>query len=131
MSGYSTTPLVRKLGLKEGFRVRLENEPDEYFSWLEGLPAISRPDSGPYDFVHLFVNKLDLLETQLEHYRQNIAPDGMIWVSWFKRASKLPSEITEDLIRATCLPLGLVDIKVCSVSDQWSALKLVIRKELR
>ena len=108
------------------------NQPDNYNLLLgphyKILNAGSMP---PWDFVHLFVNDLAKLEDDLFELRTLIASDGMIWVSWYKKSAKKPTEITEDLIRDTCLPLGLVDVKVCSVSEDWSGLKLVIRKELR
>ena len=85
----------------------------------------------PYDFVHLFVNQLGELEDQLFSLRSKLNPAGMVWVSWYKKNAKKPTEITEDLIRETCLPLGFVDVKVCAVTEEWSGLKLVIRKELR
>ena len=86
---------------------------------------------GPYDLIHFFVNKVDTLENGLIKYRENIVSNGMIWVSWYKKASKQPTEIIEDTIRDTALALDLVDIKVCSVNDDWSGLKLVIPVSLR
>lgn len=131
MSGYSKTPLWKKLGLKEGHRICLIAPPEGYESWIAPAPPVVHASEPPYNFVHLFVNETDKLEKELHRLRREIVPDGMIWVSWHKKASKLPSEITEDIIRETALPLGLVDIKVCAVSEVWSGLKLVIRKELR
>lgn len=131
-TGYSQKPLSLKLGLVKGMDVKFIHPPDEYFQWLgkewkQG--AIDHP--GPWDFVHLFVNRLDQLESNLFELRSGIKPAGMVWVSWFKKSAKKPTEITEDLIRDTCLPLGFVDVKVCAVSEEWSGLKLVIRKERR
>ncbi len=131
MSGYSKTPLAKKLGFKSGMRVRFMNAPDNYSSWIEPLPAVEFPEHPPYNFIHIFENRRDLLESSLRDCRREIYQDGMIWVSWYKKASKLPTEITEDAIRELALPIGLVDIKVCSVNEIWSGLKLVIRKELR
>ena len=106
--------------------------PKDYRSWLgEDDVHIFSTSKAPWDFVHLFVNRVSELEDQLYQLRTRIKPDGMIWVSWYKKTSGKESEITEDIIRDTCLPLGLVDIKVCAVSEEWSGLKLVIRKELR
>ena len=131
MSGFSGTPLIRKLGLKDGMRAMVINSPVEYLSWLT-LPANHQwTTAPPFDFVHLFTNDLSELEVRLHQLRNEITSSGMIWVSWYKRASGEASEITEDLVRATCLPLGLVDIKVCSVSDKWSGLQLVIRRDPR
>lgn len=83
------------------------------------------------DYIHLFVKEKNVLEATLKASLQNIVQNGMIWVSWPKKASKIPTDITEDTIRELCLPMGLVDIKVCAVDAIWSGLKLVIRKELR
>lgn len=130
--GYSSRSLAQKLGLKDGMNAIAINAPDDYLSLLGGnkkiLHANARP---PWDFVHLFVNKIEALEEQLHYLRSHLTPDGMLWVSWYKKSAKLPTEITEDIIRDTCLPLGFVDIKVCAVTEIWSGLKLVIRKELR
>ena len=85
----------------------------------------------PVDILHLFTNSRDELFRVLEEARRVIKQDGAIWVSWYKKAAKLPTEITEDTIRDAALPMGLVDVKVCAVDEKWSGLKLVIRKELR
>jgi len=131
MAGYSTTPLVKKLGLSEGARVRFIHAPEEYESWLTPMPAVRRTRKPPYDFVHLFVNTVEELEDLLPELRNAIDDDGMIWVSWYKKSSGKMSGLTEDIIRDTALALGLVDVKVCAVSDEWSGLKLVIRTVLR
>lgn len=131
MSGYSKTPLFKKLGYKKGMQVCLIKEPADYLTWVQPLPAVEFINEPPYDFVHLFVNEIARLEELALHLRNEITQNGMIWISWHKKASELPSEITEDIIRDIILPLGLVDIKVCSVTDVWSGLKVVIRKELR
>ena len=106
--------------------------PSDYYNWLDENASIFKKVSAPpWDFVHLFTNQITILEDQLVKLKPELKPDGMVWVSWYKKSSKLPTEITEDIIRDTCFPLGLVDIKVCSVSTDWSGLKLVIRKKLR
>lgn len=134
MSGYSGTPLAKKLGIKPGFRIKLKNAPAEYTEWigpeLEETNCSSRLRND-IDLWHLFSCKRKELETTLRSAMNQIKPDGMIWVSWPKKSSGVPSEITEDTIRKVALPMGLVDVKVCAVSDVWSGLKLVIRKELR
>lgn len=133
MAGYSGTPLWKKLGLKPGLTCCVLNPPDEYkFGLLAGSPEIRwvGPDSAA-EFVHLFTTSRAELETTLPKLKPQIAPDGMIWVSWPKKASKVATDVSEDTIREVCLPLGLVDIKVCAVDEIWSGLKLVIRKELR
>ena len=133
-AGYSGTPLAKKLGIKKDFLIRLVNEPEEYFELLgeipEGLVFVSSY-MAPLDLAHVFTNSRTELMEELGVNRDLIKPDGAIWVSWYKKAAKLPTEITEDLIREAALPLGLVDVKVCAVDEKWSGLKLVIRKENR
>ncbi len=131
MPGYSGTPLFKKLGYKPGQRVLLVNAPEQYFEWLDIPHQLEIVADTPYDIVHLFTNSRQELEDQIHSLRYGIAQTGSIWVSWYKRASKLPTEITEDIIREVVLPTGLVDVKVCSVSPQWSGLKMMIREELR
>lgn len=134
MAGYSGTPLWKKLGLKPGLRVAVIGAPDDYLSLLgEDAPEVewhAAPEPGD-DLVHIFETRRSALERQLSALRDSIDRAGMIWVSWPKKSSRVPSEITEDTIREVALPIGLVDVKVCAVSDVWSGLKLVIRKELR
>ncbi len=128
-SGYSNTPLVKKLGIKEGFVIRLVNEPVHYFDLLAGIPAnvrLIKDKKKAKDLVHYFTKKLAELERDIISLRKEIFPDGAIWVSWPKKASKVETDITEDLIRDIALSNGLVDIKVCAVDEVWSALKLVV-----
>ena len=127
MAGYSGTPLVKKLGLKDGQRIRFIQPPEEFDLWLGSLPEVKQVNRKPYDVVVLFVNRVSLLEEWLLKLRNEISQSGMIWVAWYKKSSKKPSEIAEDLIRDTAIPLGLVDVKVCAISEEWSGLKLVIR----
>ena len=106
--------------------------PAEYHTWLGQSSSIfNTSNTPPFDFIHVFENSLSGLENHLSDFRNKMHPNGMIWVSWYKKSSKLKSEITEDLIRDTCFPLGLVDVKVCAVNEVWSGLKLVIRKKNR
>lgn len=133
-AGYSGTPLARKLGIKAGTRVLASDAPEDYRAWLSPLPegvVFEAALSASTDVVHLFVDRREDLAAALTSLRANIRRDGAIWVSWPKKASRVPTDITEDVIRDIALPLGLVDIKVCAVSEVWSGLKLVIRKELR
>jgi hypothetical protein len=130
MTGYSGTPLVKKLGIKEGFKIKLVNPPENYFDLTGNLPpgvVILKTKNDMADFIHLFTNKISDLEKQIIKLKDEIKKDGMIWVSWYKKSAKLPTEITEDIIRNTVLPLGLVDVKVCAVDEKWSGLKLVWR----
>jgi hypothetical protein len=133
-SGYSGTPLVRKLGIKGGARVFLVGAPVEYAEWLEPLPAgvcfTTRP-AADTDMAHVFATARSDLVRHLASLRKSLRPDAMLWVSWPKRVSKMPTDITEDTIREVALPLGFVDVKVCAVTEVWSGLKLVVRKELR
>lgn len=140
-TGYSGTPLAKKLGIKEGFSVLAVDAPANYVELVSPLPddvEIRNAEvrrltmvNGNLDLVHLFTNGRDELFRQLPVLQKLIKQDGMIWVSWYKKAAKLPTEITEDTIRDAALPLGLVDVKVCAVDEKWSGLKLVIRKENR
>lgn len=133
-AGYSGTPLIKKLGIVDEMRVHLRHAPAHYLSLLGGLPAsvkLTKQLRGEVDFIHLFVTERSLLETEIPLCMKQLHCDGMIWVSWPKKASKMPTDITEDVIREVILPLGLVDVKVCAVDEVWSGLKLVIRKKLR
>ena len=132
--GYSGTPLARKLGIVAGSRVVATHAPDDYLAWLAPLPAGVRFDtdvSAATEVVHLFVDRRAALERELDGLRHRIAPSTAVWVSWPKKASRVPTDITEDVIRELALPIGFVDVKVCAVSTVWSGLKLVIRRELR
>ncbi len=134
LTGYSGTPLAKKLGIVEAVRVVTRNAPPEYAELLAPLPADVRfePKVSPAtDVVHLFSSHKSDLKQHLETLRHTVRSDCAVWVSWPKKASKVPTDITEDTIREVALPLGFVDIKVCAVSEVWSGLKLVIRKELR
>ena len=135
MAGYSSTPLAKKLGYKAGLTVHLHAAPAHYQKILalddpKSVTWLKEPKAG-VQFIHAFTTEFAQLGKLLALYRQRLAPDGVMWISWPKKASKVPTDITEDRIRDACLPLGLVDIKVCAVDEVWSGLKLVIRKELR
>jgi hypothetical protein len=132
--GYSGRSLVGKLGIKEGARVLVLGDAPDYSELLGALPAgmhlVSRAGR-TVDLVHLFTLRRADLERRLEALRASLRPDAVVWVSWPKKASKVPTDITEDVIREVALPLGFVDIKVCAVTDVWSGLKLVVRTALR
>ena len=131
MTAYSGTPLAKKLTLKDGYRVVFEGMPDSVRAEIDAF-GVALADGGEApDAVHVFATERVVLEERLIHWRGRIAQAGQIWVSWPKKASKVPTDITEDVVRDVCLPMGLVDIKVCAVDEIWSGLKLVIRKELR
>jgi hypothetical protein len=123
-SGYSATPLFRKLGLREGLSIRLIHPPDHYTQAVGEWSLIS---TEPLDFIHFFTNSLSELESVLPQLKTSLAKTGMIWVSWYKRSAKKPTELSDTIVRDTALGIGLVDVKVCAVDDDWSALKLVYR----
>ena len=134
MSGYSGTPLAQKLGIKVGQRVIPINAPATYRKLVAPLPErVSFSDrlGKNATFMHLFVSERKLLEKQLKRLRKMIADNGVVWVSWPKKSSGVRTDVTEDVIRDVALPLGFVDIKVCAVTETWSGLKLVIRRENR
>jgi hypothetical protein len=129
MAGYSATPLAKKLGIKEGFRINLINTPDYYFSLFTDLPTnliFTNYKDEKLDFVHFFTKQRSEFMELLPNIKSTIKQNGIIWVSWPKKASKVVTDITEDVIRNYALQIGLVDIKVCAVDEIWSGLKLVI-----
>jgi hypothetical protein len=135
MAGYSSTPLWKKLGYKAGTDAVVDGAPAEYVTLLQLPPEIQvrwqpRAKRG-VPLVHVFCRDAATLKKKLGVLRKQIAPDGVIWVSWPKKASGVQTDITEDTVRAYALPLGLVDIKVCAVDDVWSALKLTVRRSQR
>lgn len=133
-AGYSGTPLAKKLGIAADSRVVAIGAPKEYREWLAPIPdgvVFGRAVSNSTRVVHLFTTERAVLARELARLRDLIAPDAMVWISWPKKAAKVPTDITEDVIRDVALPMGYVDVKVCAVSDVWSGLKLVIRKALR
>jgi hypothetical protein len=133
-AGYSGTPLAKKLGFREHARVCALDAPADYRDLLAPIPAgvafVARPGKET-DIVHVFVKERAVLVRRLDAILRATRPDASIWVSWPKKAAKVPTDITEDTIREVALPLGLVDVKVCAVDAVWSGLKLVIRKENR
>ena len=134
MAGYSGTSLVSKLGIHAGAAVYPRNAPHGYLDLLKPLPEdvtfVSRL-SNTTDLVHTFCTRKADLAAFLKTCRSRLRPTAAVWVSWPKKSANVPSDITEDEIRKLALPLGFVDVKVCAVSDVWSGLKLVVRKELR
>lgn len=131
--GYSGTPLAKKLSLRDGQRVWFDNMPEDIAEEI-GEYALDLTFVDPAQRVHaahVFVTERADLETKLTALRNQIAPDGQVWVSWPKKAAKAQTDITEDTIREVALPMGFVDTKVCAIDETWSGLKLVIRKELR
>jgi len=130
MSGYSGTPLAKKLGIRAGARVFLEGAPANYGRLIAPLPpgvlTSARLDART-DLVHLFATARATLDRRLRSVRRVMRDDAAIWVSWPKKAARLDTDITEGTVRELALPLGLVDVKVCAVDEIWSGLKLVVR----
>ena len=127
--GYSGTPLIKKLGIKPEMKVLIINKPDDYYKLLEvDITDQSCKSNGIPDFIHLFVKTVKEFESEMKAlkivYKKNLSV--IIWVSWYKKAAKIPTDITEDVIRNYALKNDLVDVKVCAVSDIWSGLKLVV-----
>jgi hypothetical protein len=132
-AGYSATPLPAKLGFKPGMTAVYLDAPDhldELLGELDGV-TVKRALRGHADLVLCFITQRRDLERRAVKLRQAVAPDGMVWVCWPKKASKVPTDIVENVVRDVLLPTGLVDIKVAAVDETWSGLKLVVRKELR
>jgi hypothetical protein len=128
MAGYSGTPLPKKLGIKEQFRVALLDLPSEVKAELKGaLAGCVVVTSGPVDFGMIFVKSASELRKQFPRFAKLLAPAGMLWVSWPKKASGVASDLDENEVRRIGLEAGLVDVKVCAVNEVWSGLKFVIR----
>lgn len=138
-AGYSGAPLPQKLGLKDGQVIGFSGLPAELghlatsrdFAEAEVVEDWAELGRDDYDCVHLFTRAADTIDAATPELRRRIKRDGMIWMSWPKKASKVPTDVTEDVIRSRALEDILVDVKVCAVDEIWSGLKLVIRKELR
>ena len=132
-AGYSATPLPRKLGFKPGMTAVFVDAPEHLGALLGELEGVSvkRSLRGHADLVMCFVTRRRELERRAARLREAVAPDGMVWVCWPKKASKVDTDVTEDVVREVLLPTGLVDNKVAAVDETWSGLKLVVRVELR
>lgn len=133
-TGYSGTPLIKKLGLKEPMLLAVIGSPSPYETIVGNLPSgvtLASAATKAVDMVHVFATRRVALSKQLRDFRSILGDECPVWVSWPKRVSRVETDITEDTIRELALPLGFVDIKVCAVTEVWSGLKLVVRKELR
>ncbi len=128
-AGYSNTPLYKKLGMKEGFMVKIINEPLNYKELIGEMSEllIYKIRGGELDLIHFFTNSVRELEKVLPVIKQEIKKDGTIWVSWYKKSCGKPTEVAENMVRDTALAIGLVDVKICAVDEDWSGLKLVFR----
>ena len=136
MAGYSGTPLPRKLGIKLGHLVALLDAPDGFDDTLGHLPdntSVQRSldATAPLDVIVAFFTERAEFASRLAAMRGRMAQAGGLWIAWPKRASKVPTDITEDVVRDVALPTGLVDNKVCAIDETWSGLRLVIRREHR
>jgi hypothetical protein len=134
MAGYSGTPLPQKLGLKPGLTVVTINAPTNYQRLLGSIPegvTFSNRLKPNASFVHVFITNRSELEKRLSVLRETAADTGIVWVSWPKKSSGVPTDVTEDVVRAVALPLGFVDVKVCAIDETWSGLKLMVRIENR
>lgn len=134
MAGYSGTPLIQKLGIREGARLVIGSAPEGFEKLLGKLPGGARKlsrISAPLDFAIVFARSRSELEPRFERTAAALARNGMLWVGWPKRSSGVASDLTEDVVRAIGLARGLVDVKVCAIDETWSGLKFVIRRELR
>ena len=134
MAGYSGKPLTQKLGIQPGFCIFVDGAPAAFGGIVGKLPddvMIAARLKASLDMVHVFATQAEGLAGKLCRYRAAVAPDGTIWVSWPKKSSGVPSDLTDVAVRDTALPLGLVDIKVCAIDEIWSGLKFVIPKEQR
>ena len=126
-AGYSGTPLLKKLGITPEMKLLLVNPPPDYFSWLETDIRKQVIKAGKADFVHLFVVSRKELQKHFTSLIKKLPAPAIIWISWYKKSAKIPTDITEDTIREIVLPTGWVDVKVCAVNELWSDLKIVKR----
>lgn len=129
-AGYSGTPLPRKLGIKPGHRVSFVHAPDDFARTLGALPdgvTVVQGDAGPLDLTVFFTTRTDALPDAFRTLGRRVFPDGTLWIAWPKKASKVPTDVTEDVVRAIGVREGMVDVKVCAIDAVWSGLKFVYR----
>ncbi|MBQ4819252.1 DUF3052 family protein [Aquimarina sp. MMG016] len=130
-AGYSGTPLAKKLGIKEGYTVLYYNKPDHYFDLFSDFPdktiEVKEFKTESTDFIHLFCTTMDELQETVTKYKSALHKNGLLWVSWPKGSSKIPTDLKREPIREYLLDIGLVDVKVCAVDADWSGLKFVYR----
>jgi hypothetical protein len=136
VAGYSETPLPKKLGIREGYKIALINAPQTFAKVLGALPRAALIQSGlagkvPFDVIVAFVTRREELQPQIASARRRMTPAAGLWVAWPKKASGVVTDVTENVIREVALPTGLVDNKVCAIDETWSGLRLVVRRELR
>lgn len=131
MAGYSKTPLAKKLGIKQGFLIKLVNQPSDYFNLFDDFPDHVQIENSTsphyYDFIHLFCDSIETLLVHGLELKEQLKKTGLIWVSWPKGSSGIKTDINREHVRNHLLAIGLVDVKVCSINDTWSGLKFVYR----
>jgi len=128
MSGYSKTPLAKKLGIKAGYSIRLVNQPDYYLTLFDELPDVHEAAAGEQvDFIHFFTKSMSELEKRLSDLKSDLKSTGILWVSWPKKAAKVDTDLDGNIVRKLGLESGLVDVKVCAVDEVWSGLKFMYR----
>ena len=134
-SGYSQTPLAKKLGIKEGYKILLYNVPKHYFELFSDFPIeveiVKAPKKEDIDFIHLFCTSYQELQTIAIKYKESMKKNGLLWIIWPKGKSKIQSDLKRDVIREYLLEIGLVDVKVAAIDEDWSGLKFVYRKKDR
>ena len=131
VAGYSKTPLAKKLGIKAGYRVAVLNEPPDFRGLLDELPAgvtFQQNLGAEPDVVVAFYKELSLLEADLDELAEAVFPERVIWLAWPKKTSKVPTDLSGDIVRSAVLETELVDVKICAISQTWSGLKVVWRK---
>lgn len=134
MASYSKTPLIKKLGIKAGYWVAFVHAPEHYMDLLGELPddvMIHSLDDVPLYFIHAFYTEAEQLQAEFPQLKAALAKDGLVWISWYKKAAKMETDLTGDIVRQMGLDAGLVDVKVAAVDEQWSGLKFVYRLEDR
>jgi len=132
MAGYSLTPLIKKLGIQENSALLTIRAPGNYFELLEAdISHQLTPDKSKADILHIFAEKRAALEDDFASIIAVAKPAAAVWISWYKKSAKIPTDVNEDVIREIVLPTGWVDVKVCAVSDIWSGLKIVKRLKNR
>lgn len=131
MAGYSPNPLLKKLGIKENYRIQVFNAPESYWKDLGPLPenveGVEAAGSEEIDFIHFFTKSADEMRNEIHTLKAHLKKSGMLWISWPKKASKVPTDMSDGIVRSTGLEAGLVDVKVCAVDEIWSGLKFMYR----
>lgn len=130
MAGYSGMPLIKKLGIRAGTTIYVFNAPGDYFNWMGPLPegvTVKDKLSSSLDFIHLFVKESGVFEKRFAACQKHLKKDGMLWISWPKKSSRVLTDLDENVIRSFGLANGLVDVKVCAIDEVWSGLKFMYR----